>query len=232
MACVASGMEGEVDTQIKGRYTDYEQLERDASRSLWSYTLGWKERDRKLKRESLMRIMNYVLCQHPELNYYQGFHDICGVCLMVCGERVGAAVAEYVATHHLQHNMLENFDVTMKSLELMFELTRLADPDLHWFLLEASMMPSFAVSWVLTWFSHNLSNTQVVARLFDLFIFNHPLMSVYVSASVLMAMRHPVLQGPCEFTAVYSTLQKLPQDLDMAQLIDCLLYTSPSPRDS
>ena len=69
------------------RYHDYGQLERDVSRSLWGYTTGWQEHDRceaqaacgvimallcrQLKRDALMRIMNYVLCRNPELNYYQ-----------------------------------------------------------------------------------------------------------------------------------------------------------------
>ena len=32
----------------------------------------------------------------------QGFHDVCSVCLLVCGERLGASVAAHLATHQLK----------------------------------------------------------------------------------------------------------------------------------
>ena len=45
-------------------------------------------------------------------------------------------------------------------------------------------MPYYALSWVLTWFSHDFERFDKVARLFDIFISSSPLMPIYVASSV------------------------------------------------
>jgi hypothetical protein len=49
---------------------------------------------------------------------------------------------------------------------------------------KAEVQPFFALSWILTWFSHGFDNLDDIARLFDLFIPSHPLMPLYVGAAV------------------------------------------------
>ncbi len=46
------------------------------------------------------------------------------------------------------------------------------------------MPPYFALPWVITWFSHSIADLNIVARLFDVFMGNHPLLPLYVSTSV------------------------------------------------
>lgn len=38
--------------------------------------------------------------------------------------------------------------------------------------------------WMITWFAHQLSRFQDVARLYDVFLVSHPLFCLYVSAAV------------------------------------------------
>lgn len=45
-------------------------------------------------------------------------------------------------------------------------------------------MPYFALSWILTWFSHDFEDYDKVVRLFDLFIASHAVMPVYVASAV------------------------------------------------
>lgn len=45
-------------------------------------------------------------------------------------------------------------------------------------------MPYYTLSWVLTWFSHDLTDFEKVMRLFDLFMASTPLMPVYVACAV------------------------------------------------
>lgn len=42
----------------------------------------------------------------------------------------------------------------------------------------------FALSWIITWYSHVLENNEDILRLTDFFLASHPLMSVYVATSV------------------------------------------------
>ena len=57
---------------------------------------------------------------------------------------------------------------------------------------------------MLTWFSHNISNTKQVSRIFDMCLFGHPLLSVYLSAAMVVHMRTQILACPCTCT-IYST---------------------------
>ncbi len=59
-----------------------------------------------------------------------------------------------------------------------------ANKDLAYFLRDWDMPPFFALPWFITWFSHNVNDLNIVARLFDVFMGSHPLLPLYVSASV------------------------------------------------
>jgi hypothetical protein len=42
----------------------------------------------------------------------------------------------------------------------------------------------FALSWLITWFGHVLSDFRHVVRLYDFFLACHPLMPIYFAAVV------------------------------------------------
>ena len=76
------------------------------------------------------------------------------------------------------------------------------------------MEPYFCLSWIITWFSHDVRDTAAVKRLFDFFIVSHPLMSVYVSVAMMI---HPlnrieVLGADCDFACVHNALADLPKN--------------------
>lgn len=58
-----------VVTEREDRYADYKQLVMDVDRSLWAYCP--EEGQRGKMREALLRVMNAILLDHPELHYYQ-----------------------------------------------------------------------------------------------------------------------------------------------------------------
>ena len=45
-------------------------------------------------------------------------------------------------------------------------------------------MPYYALSWILTWFSHDFEDFSKVARLFDFFIAGNALTPVYTASAV------------------------------------------------
>jgi len=156
---------------------------------------------------------------HPELHYYQGFHDVCSVCLMVCHEPQGAAIAEAIATRHLKDNMRPSFDVTLQVLSLLFPLVALEDQELFKHIDTSGVDPHFAISWNLTWLSHNIDDLSTAARLFDFFISTGSFGTLYVAAMILVQMRKPLLLAEAEYTAVYSIVQKLPKELPFDEII-------------
>jgi hypothetical protein len=52
---------------------------------------------------------------------------------------------------------------------------------------ESGIPPFFALSWFITWFSHNLQDLAQISRLFDVLMASHPLMPIYISAVVMEA---------------------------------------------
>lgn len=80
--------------------------------------------------------------------------------------------------------MEKDLEKVTTNLALLYPLIRQVDPEVANFLLESGTPPYFALSWVITWFSHDIEDPGSIVRLFDLFISSHPLMPLYLSASV------------------------------------------------
>lgn len=68
-------------------------------------------------------------------------------------------------------------------VQTIFYLLKEYDPPVHEQLEALSVPPFFCVSWILTWFAHDMRSTAA-ATLFDFFIANHPSMILYAAASV------------------------------------------------
>ncbi len=88
--------------------------------------------------------------------------------------------------------LLETFDEGMMPLlRLILKIIYEVDPELHENLKEGIQeTPGFAISWILTWLSHEISDLGIIARIFDYFICSHPLAPVYVAASVIIFLTH------------------------------------------
>eukprot|EP00921_Rhytidocystis_pertsovi_P001757 GHVQ01003020.1.p1 GENE.GHVQ01003020.1~~GHVQ01003020.1.p1 ORF type:complete len:1310 (-),score=195.67 GHVQ01003020.1:1977-5906(-) len=52
----------------------------------------------------------------------------------------------------------------------------------------------FALSWILTWFAHDMKYARNVVRLFDCFLASHPLFVVYVAAAVIARKESEVVR--------------------------------------
>ncbi|ETO31714.1 hypothetical protein RFI_05404, partial [Reticulomyxa filosa] len=57
--------------------------------------------------------------------------------------------------------------------------------------------PFFSLSWILTWFSHNIERFEDIARLYDFFLASHPLMPVYFTVAMIVDFREKLL-NECE----------------------------------
>ena len=116
---------------------------------------------------------------------------------------------------HLRDAMRPNFHQLQSALKLIImPLIATFDPQLHSHLYDCEMEPYFCLSWIITWFSHDVRDTALVKRLFDFFIVSHPLMSVYMSIAMII---HPlnrieILGTDCDFACVHNALADLPKN--------------------
>ena len=177
------------------------------------------------------------------LRYYQGYHDVACIILstlsgsspvrlrpsdkwfqsmegmaVATGLDMPAAVLLQLSQFHLRDCMRANFLQLQTCIRLtIFPLIAYFDRPVHEFLESCEMEPFFALSWVITWFSHEIRDTESVKRLFDFFLVSHPLMPIYVAVAMVChpLNRQDILHTDCDFAAVHQALAALPKNSSM-----------------
>lgn len=180
------------------------------------------------------------------MRYYQGYHDVASIFLSTLGESdilhnrpelssslplhsqhdlavsmgldIAAAVLLQASQSHLRDCLKTNFMQLQTALQLtLFPLIAALDSEVSQHLLQCGMEPFFALSWVITWFAHDVRETETVKRLFDVFLVSHPMMPIYLTVAMVLhpSNRLEVLQTECDFAQVHHTLSNLPKNSSM-----------------
>uniref|UniRef100_A0A4W4EUK8 TBC1 domain family member 20 n=1 Tax=Electrophorus electricus TaxID=8005 RepID=A0A4W4EUK8_ELEEL len=199
-------------------HKDFNQVLLDVRRSMRRFPRGIDER--AVLQEQLIDIILDVLRRNPQLHYYQGYHDIVVTFLLVVGERVAIAMVEKLSNHHLRLDFMDpTMDSTKHILNYLMPLLEQVDSELHDFMLRAEVGTIFALSWLITWYGHVLSDFRHVLRLYDFFLASHPLMAVYFAAVIVLHREREVKSSECDMASVHHLLSQIPQDLPYEQLI-------------
>ncbi len=133
----------------------------------------------------------------------------------IMGMDLPCQILSKLSFSHLEDMMKPNFQILTQSLRLIiFPLLDRLDGEVHDYLMESGMEPFFCLPWIITWFSHDIRDTSVVKRLFDVFVASHPLMPIYLSiAMVLHPMnRMEILGSECDFAMLHHALTQLPMN--------------------
>jgi hypothetical protein len=199
----------------------YVQIEKDIVRSLAHHdvTIAYSEEERNVARRKLRLLLLTIFDKHHDLHYVQGFHDICTIFLLVCGESKGCVVVEGLSRYHIRESLRSSLDRVVKVLDMVIPLVGLVDPEIGKLFRSANMHSFFTLSWVLTWFSHNLVSFDKICRIFDFLLASHPLMPVYLAAAFIISRKKDLLVVECEFSAIHAFFQNIPHDVDVDKLI-------------
>lgn len=198
---------------------DYNQVLLDVQRSLRRFPPGMPDEQREGLQEELIDIILRVLVRNPQLHYYQGYHDIVVTFLLVLGERLATALVEKLSTHHLRDFMDPTMDNTKHILNYLMPIIEKVNPEVHDFMQQSEVGTVFALSWLITWFGHVLSDFRHVVRLYDFFLACHPLMPIYFAAVIVLYREEEVLECECDMAMVHHLLSQIPQDLPYEMLI-------------
>lgn len=137
-----------------------------------------------MRREQLSNIITSILNQNPNLYYYQGFHDFVSVFLLTLGENLGYKCAEIATNYLIKDYMLSTFEQgVFPTLDLTNKLLNLIDQDLWQTVENIGGQPSYALSWILTWFSHDISDLSKVQLVYDAILATHPLFCCYITVA-------------------------------------------------
>jgi len=205
----------------------------DLDRSLWNIeTQGKKMTPRRMtqKRQSLSTVIHGVMSAHQgNLHYYQGYHDVISVILLILGEEaVAFAVAEQCSLTFLKKACEQDLTAVGKLLNLVHSLLHRFDPELARFLTNCGVRPYYALSWVLTWFAHDITELEVIARIFDVLFVSDPIFSVYLSAAVVIISKDSLftVEHKNDPAVIHHFLQEQPKKIDFESAIHVAKWMS------
>ncbi|XP_026204883.1 TBC1 domain family member 20-like [Anabas testudineus] len=204
---------------VRENHKDYNQVVLDVRRSMKRFPKGMPTTERAVLQEQLIDIILEVLKHNPQLHYYQGYHDVAVSLLLVVGERMAIAMLHTLSNYHLRDFMDPTMDSTKHILNYLMPILEQVDTELHDFMTRAEVGTIFALSWLITWFGHVLSDFKHTLRLYDFFLASHPLMPIYLAATIVLHREKEVKQTECDMAMVHHLLSRIPQDLPYELLI-------------
>eukprot|EP00606_Chrysophyceae_sp_TOSAG23-5_P000768 GSChrysophyteH2.ASY1.ANO1.1344.1 assembled CDS len=187
-----------------------QQIRCDVDRSFWNFLhcKEWPTEKLDEKRALLTDMITATLVRNPELQYYQGFHDVSVVFIEVFEDEPDLAFSliETASKHFLKDFMGEDFHTVTNTLPLILQIIKKVDVKLFAFLSKALTEPYFATSWLITWFAHDVKDMNTVARIFDGLITSHPLFCLYVSTAIVLSCKEKIFAMECEMSRIHNFL--------------------------
>ncbi|KAF8461670.1 rab-GTPase-TBC domain-containing protein [Kalaharituber pfeilii] len=200
-------------------HKDEDQVRLDVERSFVYYPKNMSPRETTERKKELSRVIIEVLRRHPMLCYFQGFHDICQVFLLVLGVEDAVIATEHIALLRIRDFMLPSLAPALDHLHLLYPLLLSADKPLCEHL--SRTRPFFALAATLTLYAHDIQEYSNIARLFDVFLATDPVFPLYLFAQVVLQRRDELFDIPDdEPEMLHSVLSKLPKPLDLEGLIN------------
>ncbi|RDA86113.1 hypothetical protein CP532_1165 [Ophiocordyceps camponoti-leonardi (nom. inval.)] len=198
-------------------HRDEHQVQLDVDRSFIYYPHDQSEAELAQRKSELSAVIVQVLRRHPYLCYFQGFHDICQVFILVLGpEQRPAEVVARLSVLRIRDFMLPTLGPTTTQLRLLPDILAKADPEMRRHV--AFIEPFYALAGTLTMYAHNIEDYHDIARLFDVFLAREPVFSIYLFAQILMDRRDEILEID-EADMLQVILAKVPAKMNLDDLI-------------
>jgi len=155
---------------------------------------------RRKKEESslLLNIITSILRTSPtevkdlgmeRLFYFPGMHNVVAPILITLESPslTSLAVAR-LSMYHMKDSVCPTFDDIQSAIRsMLLPLLEFFDKPLHDLLVKGGISDpcSFALRWILCWFTSDIQDYNVIARLFDAFIVSHHLFPIYTAVAMI-----------------------------------------------
>ncbi|PIA15176.1 RabGAP/TBC, partial [Coemansia reversa NRRL 1564] len=195
-------------------HQDETQVELDVRRTSLPISNELRRSEAAVRRRQaqLQIVVRGVLRTHPWLRYYQGFHELALTFLCVFGsERPATEAARMAALFFVRDAMGSSLEDVMQQLQLLYVLLEQTCPAVHALLTDVDVPPFFGISWVLTWFAHDVDTFADICRIYDFLIVSPPMQVVYMAAAMVAHNQHEILAYERDFAAIHSGLVALPR---------------------
>ncbi|QRW05430.1 Rab-GTPase-TBC domain protein [Ceratobasidium sp. AG-Ba] len=153
----------------------------------------FKERRRK----QLTDVILGVLREHPQLSYFQGYHDIISTLQLTLHPsldtdeealRVLRACATKISLHRARDAMGAGLEPLTGQLRILRRLLRISDPELAILIEEstANPLPYWAISPLMTLYTHDLPTLELAQRVMDWILCRPPDAVIYLVAAFVL----------------------------------------------
>jgi hypothetical protein len=177
----------QVSAQLSfGRCADLAGTHRRPTTNISTLTDESDERIDARKHE-LSDVITETLRRHPMLCYFQGYHDIVQVLLLVLGAESTPAAVARLSLLRIRDFMLPTMTGALSHLQLLPYILKAADADLFEHLSQTAPF-YFALPATLTLYAHEIQEYGDIARLFDYLLTHEAAASIYLYATV----SHPI----------------------------------------
>lgn len=171
------------------------------------------------RKGELSDLITEVLRRQPYLSYFQGYHDICQVFLLVLEAQNRAPAVARLSALRIRDFMLPTFAQALQQLHLIPDIIHTVNAAL-WKHLSGIAQPFFALSGTLTMYAHDIQEYGEIARLFDVLLAREAVFSVYMFAQIVLQRADELFEIPeDEPEMLHSILSKLPRPLDIEKII-------------
>lgn len=158
-------------------------------------------------KKKLSSLVIRLLRKYPSLHYYQGFHDIASIILIVCynphtkdtDDQLAFKMLEKLSLNHLRDYMISDISLSLAHLKLIPALLEIVDHE--FFKLVKQLNNNYimtnmnyydysfyqGLSCILTMFSHDLDDLHQVLVVWDFILsYNSLLVSIYIYVAAIM----------------------------------------------
>ena len=169
-------------------------------------------------KSQLADIIISILRRYPMLCYFQGYHDIVQVLLLVLGPEAAAKPSAFVSLLRIRDFMLPSLSASLDHLQILPAILHRVNPKLCTHLSQTK--PFFALSSTLTLYAHDIQDYGDIARLFDFLLAHEASVSLYFFAVIILSREKELFDiEPDDSDMLHFTLSKLPKPLNLEYLI-------------
>ena len=180
-----------------------------------TYTTILSKSDIESLKKKLLNLIIKILRKYPALNYYQGYHDIASIVLIICyeketqiiNEELAFSILEKLTIFHLRDFMIQDINLSVNHLRLIPKILQVAELDLFELLKQTNgsyLMSDGEIfdykfyqglSSILTMFSHDLINLKQILTIWDFMLsYDSIVVNIYVYTSSLIYFKDDIFK--------------------------------------
>ncbi|GAB1518890.1 GTPase-activating protein gyp8 [Rhizoctonia solani] len=208
-------------------HRDERQVGLDTNRAFVHYPVESQQHKEKRKKQ-LTELILGVLERRPQLSYFQGYHDILSTLQLTLHPSLDKDTEAWqllqecaikITLHRARDAMGAGLEPLTGQLRILRRLIRLADPDLAILIEEASPLPYWAISPLMTLYTHDLPTLALAQRVMDWMLARPPNAVIYLVAAFVLQKKEEIqkLVEDGDDGMMHSFLSSLP-DLEADEL--------------